>query len=216
MLQLVLGSSFAPSIEQMGLCLKGDEVIIDIHSNFQKQSFRNRCNIFSANGVQTLVVPVVKVSGQKTPMKDVLIDYTENWIKDHLGALMSAYNSSAYYHFYHDELFAIYAARPKKLIDLNQNLFNWLSEKTGVNAELSFSSEYLGKAGLPNFEHQLSKKHQSNLSFEEYPQVFSEKFSFAPNLSSLDLLFNLGPESYTIIEQIAEQINPLDYELGSQ
>ena len=53
----------------------------------------------------------------------------------------------------------------------------------------------------------ISSKKEVKSEFKEYVQVFGNKFGFLPNLSILDLLFNLGPETKTYLNSIKLDLN---------
>ena len=82
-------------------------VYVEACENFQKQSYRNRCRFYAADGVQDLSVPVVHEGGRKIPIDKVRIDYSRPWLMQHKRAIVSAYRKSAYFEYYQDELFVI-------------------------------------------------------------------------------------------------------------
>ena len=68
-----------------------------MHENFQKQSYRNRCVIYGANGPLTLVIPVNKKRGRKNIITDILIDYNTDWQNMHWKSMVSAYQNSPFF-----------------------------------------------------------------------------------------------------------------------
>ena len=106
-------------------------VYIEACENFQKQSYRNRCRFYAADGVQTLSFPIVHEDGtHKIPITEIKIDYKKPWVLQHERAIISAYGMSAYFDYYKDELFAILEAGYEKLFDLNMALLRFFIEKT--------------------------------------------------------------------------------------
>ena len=103
----IFPTAYLPSIQYMSLFLKADAPAVEIFETYQKQSCRTRCRVLTANGIQTLTIPVVKVNGNHTMTKDIVISYKEPWQQIHLRCLESAYRKSAYfdYYFHHFEKF---------------------------------------------------------------------------------------------------------------
>lgn len=167
-------------------------VIIDLGERFEKQTFRNRCMISTANGTQQLVVPVVREG--KPLMKDVKISYAEKWQQAHWRALTSAYKSSPYFEFYEDYFRPFYENQIETLEDLNKGILNLFISKMDLDVEVSFSEEYVNYPE-DDFRNQFSKKEYEQHQNERHYQVFDDKHGFLNNLSVFDLLFNLGPES---------------------
>ena len=116
-------------------------VYIEACENYQKQSYRNRCRFYAADGVQALTFPVVHEGGtHKLPISRIKVDYSTPWLVQHQRAIVSAYRTSAYFEYYQDELFAIMDSRPERLIDLNTALMKFFIEKTGLRVDLRMTS----------------------------------------------------------------------------
>ena len=187
--------------DDSSLELSPSVVYIEACENFQKQSYRNRCLFYAADGVQTLSVPIVHEGGtHKIPICDLKIDYKKPWIQQHERAIISAYRTSAYFEYYQDELFAILENRYDRLFDLNMALTKFFIEKTGIAVELRLTEEYSATVGCEDLRNVIHPKRQDevlhNLGLEKpYFQVFAQKHGFKSNLSIMDLLFNEGPDS---------------------
>ena len=112
-------------------------VYIEACENYQKQSYRNRCRFYGAEGVQTLSFPIVHEGGtHKQPVSEIKVDYSTPWLQQHQKAIISAYRTSAYFEYYMDELFGIMDSRPERLFDLNMKLIRFFIEKTGLAVDL--------------------------------------------------------------------------------
>lgn len=198
-------------------------IYIEACENYQKQSYRNRCRFYAADGVQDLNVPVVHEGGtHKIPIAKLKIDWSKPWLLQHTRAIISAYRTSAYFEYYMDEFFAIYEERPERLIDLNTSLLRFLIEKIGLAADLRFTEEY-SREGIirpegsqdsdaapllcTDLREAIHPKRPNgilaHLQMEKpYFQVFSQKHGFQSDLSAIDLLFNEGPDSIGFIKNI--------------
>ena len=193
-------------------------VYIEACENYQKQSYRNRCRFYAADGVQALSFPVIHEEGTyKHPVKDIKVDYSTPWLQQHKRAIVSAYRTSAYFEYYQDELFAILYSCPEKLIDLNMALLRFFIEKTGIKVDLRLTEEY-SKGGLVkdaagndvacvDLRETIHPKRQNtilkDLALEKpYFQVFAPKYGFQSDLSIMDLLFNEGPDSILYLKRI--------------
>lgn len=176
-------------------------VYIEACENFQKQSYRNRCRFYAADGVQTLSFPIIHEGGtHKIPISEIKVDYKKPWVLQHERAISSAYGTSAYFEYYQDELFAILEAGHERLFDLNMALLNFFIEKTGVKVDLRLTEDYIKDTRHEDLREVIHPKRPNtilqDLSLEKpYFQVFSGKYGFQPDLSIMDLLFNEGPDS---------------------
>ncbi|MBE6214596.1 MAG: hypothetical protein E7123_00040 [Bacteroidales bacterium] len=193
-------------------------VYVEACENYQKQSYRNRCRFYAADGVQSLSFPVVHENGTyKHPVGEVKVDYSTPWLLQHKRAIVSAYRTSAYFEYYQDELFEILDSRPERLLDLNMALLRFFIEKTGLKVELHLTEEYSpegivagpdGHALLCEDLRECIHPKRSNtiltdLALEKpYFQVFAPKYGFKSDLSVMDLLFNEGPDSILYLKNI--------------
>lgn len=180
------------------------KVYIEHFEHFNKQTYRNRCVILGGNGPITLIVPVVKARGAKVFIKDLKISYDTNWQRNQMRTLFSAYNSSPYFEYYKDDIQPFFEKKTKFLFDLNQSIHNCICDLLEIENKTQLTGDFEAVAeNTINFREIISPKNktQPDLNFKpaKYTQVFSEKFGFVPNLSILDLLFNEGPNSYTIL-----------------
>jgi hypothetical protein len=120
--KVLVSTAYLPPAEYFSLFKKADEILIEREENYLKQSYRNRCYILSAHGLQILTVPVYLGSLHKTSIKDIRIDYSKRWQQVHLGAIVASYNSSPYFKFYFDDIEKIISGNFEFLTDLNMKL----------------------------------------------------------------------------------------------
>jgi len=202
----VLPTSFLPARVYFSSINKSDKVIIDVNESFPKQTIRNRSFILSANGLLKLSIPLSSRKNHSLT-KDIQIDYSYSWQLQHIRALEAAYNSSAFFLFYQDELFSLINQKEKFLIDYNLQLTEWLLKKLKIETDIFFTDEYVHsypKEEYKDYRNVLSyKQYQSPIlpesNYETYFQTFSEKFDFFKNLSVIDLLFNEGNNASNLL-----------------
>lgn len=182
-----------------------DKIWLETHEHYSKQTYRNRCDIYSANGKLSLSTPVLKGNERKTLITDLKIDYNKKWQKLHLKGIESAYRSSPFFEFYMDELSGFYSKKFEFLFDFNMGILSTLLHLLDLNPEIKYTEKY----GLREEDHMtdmrdsIHPKHpyQTDPHFlpVEYSQVFSEKHGFIANLSIIDLIFNMGPDSISVL-----------------
>lgn len=195
--------------------LRADGILLEAHEHYRKQTYRNRCLIRTAQGVQPLTVPVLDGNrAEKVSVSAIEIDYRQNWIHQHWRTLQTAYGNSPYFEYYADYLHDIYVSKPVVLFDLNQQFFRLLLKCFRIALPLHLTTEY--QAEYPNnfppftllSTHQVLDRRDwltpkaaiktpepdtpaASALVRPYPQVFGP--GFEPGLSVLDLLFSQGP-----------------------
>ncbi|MCF8222086.1 MAG: WbqC family protein [Bacteroidales bacterium] len=196
----ILSTAYYPPVIYFKELINSDSVLIEKHENYSKQTYRNRCCIYSANGVLPLTVPVERGSFHKVKIKDLRIDNSRKWQREHLHAIKSAYNSSAFFEFYKDDVLKPLESGHKYLLDLNMDILmtinNILETGTEIGTSSSFNSSYKDNNDL---RFSITPKKESVSAALEYFQVFSPIHGFKPNLSIIDLIFNMGPETWSCL-----------------
>ena len=206
---VILSSTyFGPVQWYQKLCRHG-HVAIERYDHFMKQTYRNRCVIAAANGPQALTVPVEKGETQPLLMKDVRISDHGNWRHLHWQALQSAYGESPFFEFYADDLRPFFEKRWTWLFDFNLDITQKMCELLDIQPTIELTSEFVPAAGnlghpsLKDFRDAIHPKHplpDSEFEPRRYYQVYESRHGFQPNLSILDLLFNMGNESVLYIQ----------------
>ena len=192
---------YLPSLEYMTVLLQHPTLLFEVEDNFVKQTFRNRCQILGANGVERLTVPVLHTSGLKTQMKDTRIDYSQNWMKQHQGAIQAAYGNAPYYEYFEPYLHQIFAKKRFFLVDLNIDLLSFVYRILDVSLVYEKTQEFGVYTGDSRYDQISAKKEWTTRSIYQnrsYRQCFGTEF--VPNLSILDLLMNHGKESLTFLK----------------
>ena len=186
-----------------------DHCLIEQYDSFQKQTYRNRCVIATANGLQALTVPIEHspLTPHLSPLvKDLRISDHNQWRRVHWNALQSAYSESPFFEYYADDLRPFFEKKYDYLIDFNEEIRQKVCELIDIHPHVEYTPEYISHlsplishfSSLDDFRDVINAKHpQPDDDFEAkaYWQVFQHKHGFQPNLSILDLLFNMGPES---------------------
>lgn len=188
---------YLPPIEYFSnLLIHKENILFENAENFQKQSYRNRATIHSPNGELDLIVPVIKGSKSKTKVKDVRISYDFQWQRLHLMSLQTSYRSSAYFEFYEDDLSLFFEKKWNFLFDYNEEIMSLILRFIKLNIQFKYTETFeRSYQDLTDFRDLIHPKHNSQIQFKPYFQVFEERNGFFPNLSIVDLLFNQGPQS---------------------
>ena len=190
----IFPTAYLPSIEYVSLFLKTEDASIELFETYQKQSCRTRTNVMTANGIQTLTIPVIKINGNHTLTKDIEISYKESWQQIHLRCLESAYRKSAYFDYYFPYFEKIYKQKFNTLVELNDFCLKTILKIMKVKKDYSFTTDFERIADENDYRISLSKG-TNKIEMKPYYQVFADRHSFIPNLSIVDLLFNEGPNS---------------------
>ena len=190
----IFPTAYLPSIEYVSLFLKTENASIELFETYQKQSCRTRTNVMTANGIQTLTIPVIKTNGNHTLTKDIEISYKESWQQIHLRCLESAYRKSAYFDYYFPYFEKIYKQKFNTLIELNDFCLKTILKILKVKKDFSYTTDFEKITNENDYRISLSKG-TNKIEIKPYYQVFADRHGFIPNLSIVDLLFNEGPNS---------------------
>lgn len=194
MMTVILSSNYLPNIQWMQYLIYEDS-FIDIHEYYLKQSYRNRTEILSANGLMSLTIPVQKISS-KQPMSEIMMQTDINWKRQHIESIKAAYGSAPYFPYYFFELKEIFDSQTTNLTIFQKLLLEWVLKKMKVDIQPRFTTCYQSKhEQIVDMRNVITPKIKSNQTFKPYMQVFNEKFGFMANLSVLDVLMNCGPST---------------------
>ena len=202
----LFSTAYFPPVSYVAAMVKSDSIVIEQYETFPKQTYRNRTVIAAANGLLSLTVPVVRTNGNHTYTKDMAICYNENWVLKHWRAIESAYNSSPYFLYYKDEVETILDKQYPTLIDLNISILAFIFKKLKLKKEVILSSDYVLRIGEGSIDYRntFTPKNKEVLQLSPYDQVFADRLGFQSDISILDLLFNLGPDTLAYLKEVAK------------
>lgn len=203
---IVFVPTYFPDVLMLSHLLPVEQIVLEAHGSYQKQTYRTRSTILAANGKVNLSIPIIhNRKKEHWPFTEVCIDLEKPWASEHLKSIKSAYSSSPFYEFYEDHLLNLYRDIPEKLYDWNLQTLNWTLNRLGWEKKISETKTYANDRTASFLA--TAKKKTSKYNFLAYDQVFMEKFGFVHNLGFLDLLFNLGPAVTAHLKQQGEILN---------
>ena len=177
-----------------------NEITFEQFENFPKQTFRNRTVIYGANGKLALIIPI-KHTG-KRELKDIQISFAEDWQKLHWKSIKTAYQSTPYFEYYEDKLKSIFEEKIDSLLEFNLKALKVVLNILKTEKDFKLTEEYFKNPELENYREKFSAKTKTETEMAQYYQSFSDKNGFLKDLSILDLICNIGPESLTYLKNI--------------
>lgn len=195
-MSVLLSTTYFGPIQWYQKLYRAEHVEIEQWESFRKQTYRNRCLIATTNGIQALTVPV---EHSDSPLiKDIRLSDHGNWRHLHWNALQSAYGESPFFEYYQDDIRPFFEKHWEFLLDFNEAIRLKMCELIDIQPNVSYTKEFVSEENMASFRDVICPKHpQDDPDFtpRRYYQVYEQKHGFLPNLSILDLLFNMGPES---------------------
>ena len=199
---ICVSSAYLAPVEYYIALAKAETVFLEHCDYYVKQTYRNRSYIAAANRPMALSIPVEKSCGEKVLTRDVRISEHTGWQMNHWRSIESAYNSTPFFEYYKDDMLPFYEKKWDFLWDFNVEIQSKVLELLDVEPKIQFTDEYkikLEENVLDLRESIHPKKDIQTENCTSYYQVFDQRFGFQPNLSIIDLLFNMGNESQLII-----------------
>jgi hypothetical protein len=197
---------------------------------YTRRDWRNRNKIKTAQGLLWLTVPVnFSRDNQQVNIEDIKIDYSQDWVSDHIKTIQHAYAKAKYFKQYADELFVLLRHRYQTISELNININKWIMEKLEIKTQIRLSRHYrvsgtkadrilslLTSAGAttylsgPNAINyiRIEDFKENNIGLEykmyQYTEYLQLHSKYEPNVSVVDLLFNCGPEARKYLKSLAQ------------
>lgn len=206
-MDILLSSAYMAPIQYYTKLVKYSDgmAYIEACDNYVKQTYRNRCVIVDANGPLALTIPTEKTAEEKCLMRDIRISDHGNWRHRHWNALEAAYRHTPFFLYYEDDFRPFYEKKHEYLYDFNMELTQLVCDLIGIDIHMEPTIVYGGVQPLVDLRECIHPKQSwhTDTAFTpaEYYQVFKEKHGFIPNMSIVDLLFNMGPESILILHE---------------
>ena len=198
MTEIVVTTAYLAPVVYYSEMAKAKTVFIENWDFYLKQTYRNRCQIAAANGSMVLTIPVEKAESGKMLTRDVRISQHNDWQIQHWRSIESAYNSTPFFEYYKDELLPFYENKWTFLWDFNQEIQAKMLELLNLDILIQPTTEYknIQNENILDLREEIHpKKENKFVNCNPYYQVFEQRFGFQPNLSIIDLLFNMGNES---------------------
>jgi len=196
---MLIEAHYFPCIWYWAEAIQSGHIEIEAHENYQKKSYRNKCKILSVNKPLLLSIPLVKGKHSKTKIQDVAIVDDHSWKSQHLQSIRSAYGNAPYFEFYWEDIEQLLESSGNSLYELNVSIIHFFAKMYRI--PVRFSEQYEKQTTKYDLRHTIKPNASLNI-FPAYDQVFSDKHAFEANLSILDLLFCLGPESIIYLKQL--------------
>ncbi len=202
----IFSIGYLPPVQYFSAMAKAEVVYIEQYETYCKQSYRNRCIIYGGNGPVALTIPVKKVFGNNTKTRDISIDYQKKWHSLHWKAISSAYRASPFFEYYKDDYRDFFKHECHNLFDFNLKLLQVVLQQLGMNTSINLTGEFNRHypGNIADFRDIIHPKKDfskldENFCPVNYYQVFDDRFGFQKNLSIIDLIFNKGPDSYSVL-----------------
>lgn len=203
--KIILSTSYFGPISYFSKFLLPENIWIEKHEHFIKQTYRNRCIIYGANGPVSLTIPVKRGSFHKIKIADLEIDYDKDWQMNQWRTIESAYNSAPFFQYYSDDIKIFFESDTRLLFEHNMNIITSLLKLIHLPKNILFTEQYIPDSATSiDYRMDLRPKNAPEdqlFRSVRYFQVFDDRHGFLADLSILDLLFNAGPETLDILKK---------------
>ena len=210
---MILSTAYCPPVDYFAMLAQHPSVYMEACESYRKQTWRNRTRILSEGGPMDLRVPVVH--GESRLISEIRVDWSTPWLRRTQYAIDTAYYSSPFFEYYRDEFFALMDRRQPLLWDMNMDLLNFFCSKIGIAPDIRPTEDW-----RPGWEDDMRDaicpKQPPVRRCRPYWQVFRERWGFTDGLSVMDLLFNEGPDSLSVLAAMRPSMtSPAEEALGN-
>ena len=206
--ELLIELHYLPCLDYMTGLLQFDRVWLEAHEQYQKQSYRNRSYVLTANKVEVLTVPV-KQGTHHPPIRDLRIDNEQPWQVNHWRCLRAAYGKAPFYEYYAPELEETYQKKWSFLFDLNYELLTICLKLLQMNLDVNLTECYekAPVSGRFDARSRVNPRNDSESYIFHQSVPYQQNFGpdFVPNMSIVDLLFCQGPQARDYVK--SERVN---------
>ena len=196
----LLYPTYFPNIASYIVMAQSQTLVFEICDSYQKQTYRNRCYIYGANGKLSLNIPVNFSQKNRKKTEEIRIDNTSKWQSIHWKSIESAYKTSPFFEFYEDEFTKLFSSPKNFLLDFNLECIAVMNSCLGFHPVISKSDQFLKTTSESDYRFLVNARKESKIDTTAYIQVFQDKHGFINNLSILDLLFNEGPNAISYLK----------------
>ncbi|MDA9026598.1 WbqC family protein [Flavobacteriaceae bacterium] len=189
-----------PTIASYIVIAQAERLVFEVNDSYQKQTYRNRCYIYGANGKLGLYIPVQYSQKNRQNTSEILIDNSSNWQSTHWKSLESAYKKSPYFEYYQDELISLFTRKKDSLLVFNLECIEVVNRCLNLDIDSSKTINFNKEKKENDYRYLVNARKESEIKINPYIQVFQEKHGFINNLSILDLLFNEGPNAKSYLQ----------------
>ena len=197
----LLHPTYFPNVAHFVSMIHAENLLFEVHDNYQKQTYRNRTNIYGANGKLFLTVPVIYSQKNRQLYQDIKISNDNKWQALHWKSLQSAYRTSPFFEFYEDEIAPLFHTKQEFLLDFNFKCLEVILECLQLDLNYKTTTAFETEpSNCLDRRYLVNARKEKEYSFEPYTQVFSNKHGYISNLSILDLLFNEGTNTVPYLQ----------------
>ncbi len=200
--RLLIELHYLPCLDYLSGLMQFGAVRLEAQEHYQKQSYRNRCYVLTANKVDVLTVPVEQGTHHQ-PIRDLRIDAKQAWQMHHWRCLQAAYGKAPFFDHYAPDFDALYQKNWKFLFELNLELLTIClkSMRLSVPVDLTEWYDKQPPAGLFDARSTVNPRNKPEAYVFHRPVAYPQNFgqTFVPNLSSIDLLFCQGPAAWDVL-----------------
>jgi len=202
----LLYPTYFPNIATYVVMTQSNDVVFETHDSYQKQTYRNRCYIYGANGKLSLNIPVHYSQKNRQNTEEIRIDNSSKWQSIHWKSIESAYKTSPFFEFYEDEFTMLFNTPKEFLLDFNLECIAVINQCLGLEMAISKSNQFTKTTSETDYRFLVNARKEAKIEVSAYIQVFQDKHGFISNLSILDLLFNEGPNASNYLNN-----HPIDF-----
>ena len=196
----LLYPTYLPNIASYIVMAQSDAFVFEICDSYQKQTYRNRCYIYGANGKLSLNIPVHYTQKNRQDTKEIEIENSSKWQSTHWKSIESAYKTSPFFEFYEDELKVLFENPKEFLLDFNLECIAVINNCIGFEPVISNSEQFSNTTSESDYRFLVNARKEPKIETKPYIQVFKDKHGSITNLSILDLLFNEGPNTLNYLK----------------
>ncbi len=203
-MKLLLHPGYFLNIANFAAIVQHD-ICWEVHDNYQKQTYRNRCYICTDQGAHMLNIPIKHIGQKKGKQKyaEVQVDNDYPWQRQHWRTLETAYRTSPFFEFYEDDIAPLYRTKVKSLMDFNLRSTEIICECLQIAMPMNRTETYeMNTIDMIDGRHLINSKTKHTMHQPPYVQVFDDRNNFVPNLSILDLLFNEGTNTLNYLKNL--------------